>query len=441
MKKLKDIVVIGVALFAMFFGAGNLIFPPQLGVMSGNAWLQAIMGFFTTDVSLSILAIIAIAKSGGTFHSFASKVGPKFSIIMGIIIMLIIGPLLALPRTGAVSYEMGILPIFPDIPQYLFTFLYFGVSLLFVINPKGIIDKIAVYLTPILLIALVSIIVKNIMIPDVTLAASKISNVYTYAFLEGYQTVDGLAAVIFAGIVLLSLKEKGYTDTSSQIKMTIKSGLVAFSIIGFVYGGLIYLGARGAANIPDGMSRTETFMALVDQMFGQYGVWMVAVTVIFACFTTTVGLTTTVAEYFSELTNNKLSYRFNVVTITLVSFVLANLGVEQIVYFSGPILNIIYPAILVLIILNLFDKYIPYRSIYSGVVGGTLCFSILLFICKSFDSLSLIKDWLSSFPMSTYEMGWLIPAILGGLIASVFYKTKLVRQSKKTNKPSTSLTI
>ncbi|MCZ4695050.1 branched-chain amino acid transport system II carrier protein [Ancylomarina euxinus] len=427
MKKFKDIVVIGVALFAMFFGAGNLIFPPQLGVLSGDSWLQAIMGFFTTDVSLSILAIIAIAKSGGTFNSFASKVGPKFSIVMGIIIMLIIGPLLALPRTGAVSYEMGILPIFPGIPQYIFTLVYFGISLLFVINPKGIIDKIAVYLTPILLIALVSIIVKNILMPDNIMPAAKLTNVYTYAFLEGYQTLDGLAAVIFAGIILMGLKEKGYTDTSSQIKMTIKSGLVAFSIIGFVYGGLIYLGANGASSIPEGMSRTETFMALVDRMFGQYGLWMVAVTVIFACFTTTVGLTTTVAEYFSELSNNKLSYRFNVVTITLVSFVLANLGVEQIVYFSGPILGIIYPAILVLIVLNLFDKYITYKGIYSGVVGGTLGFSTLMFICKSFDSLSAAKDWLSSFPMSTYEMGWLIPAIFGGLIATAFYKIKTVR--------------
>jgi LIVCS family branched-chain amino acid:cation transporter len=427
MKKLKDIVVIGVALFAMFFGAGNLIFPPQLGVVSGDSWLQAIMGFFTTDVSLSILAIIAIAKSGGTFNSFASKVSPKFSIVMGIIIMLIIGPLLALPRTGAVSYEMGILPIFPGIPQYIFTLVYFGISLLFVINPKGIIDKIAVYLTPVLLIALVSIIVKNMLMPADSMPPARLTNVYTYAFLEGYQTLDGLAAVIFAGIILLGLKEKGYTDASSQIKMTIMSGLVAFSIIGFVYGGLIYLGASGADSIPEGMSRTETFMALVDRMFGQYGVWMVAVTVIFACFTTTVGLTTTVAEYFSELTNNKLSYRFNVVTITLFSFLLANLGVEQIVYFSGPILSIIYPAILVLIVLNLFDKYIPHKEIYPGVVGGTLCFSILMFICKSFDSLSGAKDWLLTFPLTTYEMGWLVPALLGGLIASVSYKIKAAR--------------
>ena len=120
MKKLKDIVVIGVALFAMFFGAGNLIFPPQLGVMSGDSWLQAILGFFTTDVSLSIM-------SGADLNAGA--------------IMLIIGPLLALPRTGAVSYEMGILPILPGIPQYIFTLIYFGTSLLFVVNAKVLSTK------------------------------------------------------------------------------------------------------------------------------------------------------------------------------------------------------------------------------------------------------------------------------------------------------------
>jgi len=427
MKKLKDIIVIGVALFAMFFGAGNLIFPPQLGVVSGDSWIQAIMGFFTTDVSLSVLAIIAVAKSGGSFYSFSSKVSPKFSIVMGIILMLILGPLLALPRTGAVSFEMGIIPLFPGISQFAFTLVYFGFALLFVINPKGIIDKVAVYLTPILLIALISIIVKNMLMSGTDFPPTKISNVYAYAFLEGYQTVDALGAVIFSGIILMGLKEKGYTDTSSQVKMMIKSGLVAFSIIGFVYGGLIYLGASGAGSIPEGMSRTQSFMALVDRMFGQYGVWMVAVTVIFACFTTTVGLTTAVAEYFSEITNNKLSYRFNVISITLLSFIIANFGVEQIVSFSGPILGVVYPAILVLIILNLFDKYIPFKEIYTGVVGGTLCFSILMFICKSFDSLSGTKEWLLSFPMTTYEMGWVLPALSGGLIASVFYKIKAAR--------------
>ena len=424
MKKCKDILLIGVALFAMFFGAGNLIFPPQLGVVSGGSWVHAVAGFFTTDVVLSVLAIIAVAKSGGTFHSFANKVGPVFSVVMGVIIMLIIGPLLALPRTGAVSFEMGILPIFSGVPQYAFTFVYFATALLFVINPKGVIDKIAVFLTPVLLIALVSIIVKNMLMPHSAIVESTVNHVYTYAFLEGYQTVDGLAAVIFAGIILMGLKEKGYTDTSSQIKMTIMSGLVAFSIIGFVYGGLIYLGASGANSIASGMSRTETFMALVNNMFGQSGVWMVAVTVIFACFTTTVGLTTTVAKYFSDLTNNKLTYRFNVIAITIVSFVLANLGVEQIVLFSGPILNIIYPAIVVLILLNLFDCYLPYKQIYAGAIAATLCFSIVILISEYFDCLSHINNFMLSFPLSSYEMGWIVPAVGGGVVGFIIGRTK-----------------
>lgn len=424
MQKTKDIILIGVALFAMFFGAGNLIFPPKLGILSSASWLEAIMGFFTSDVALSILAIIAVAKSGGTFNSFASKVGSKYSIVMGILLMLIIGPLLALPRTGAVSYEMGIMPMFPEVPQYLFTFIYFAISLFFVLDPKGVIDKIAVILTPILLFALSAIIIKNFTLPSVELAPSTLDNVYTYAFLEGYQTLDGLAAVIFASIILLVLKEKGYTDTSSQIKMTIKSGLLAFGIIGSVYGGLIYLGAKGALEIDNTLCRTESFMALVENVFGQYGVWVVAVTVVFACFTTTVGLTSTVAKYFADISNNKLSYKLNVFIITAISFVLANLGVQSIVLFSGPLLSIIYPGVIVLIILNLADKYISSQNVYIGAVGGATLYSILLFASKSTDCLSGLKDLLLSFPLSTYEMGWFLPSILGAIFLILIVKIK-----------------
>jgi len=424
MRKTKDIILIGVALFAMFFGAGNLIFPPKLGILSGASWIEAICGFFTSDVALSILGFVAVAKSGGTFTSFTRKVGPKFSIVMGIILMLIMGPLLALPRTGAVSFEMGILPIFPAVSQYLFTLIYFGISLFFVLDSKGLIDKIAVLLTPVLLIALITIIVKNISISSCEMPESTIDNVYTYAFLQGYQTLDGIGAVIFASIILLALKEKGYTDTSAQISMTIKSGLLAFSIIGFVYGGLIFLGASGSAEIAENLSRTETFMALVESIFGKYGVWVVAITVIFACFTTTVGLTSTVAEYFADISKNKLPYKLNVTIITVISFILANLGVKSIVLFSGPILSIIYPAIIVLILLNLAGKYISSKNIYVGAVGGAISYSILLFISNTSDSLINMKEFLTSFPMSTYEMGWILPSLVGAFLLSLTPKFK-----------------
>jgi len=412
MKKRRDCLVIGLALFAMFFGAGNLIFPPQLGVLSGENWLQAIAGFFTTDVLLSILAIIAIAKAGGTFTDFGNKVGKKFSLTMGIFLMLTVGPLLALPRTGAVSYELGFTPIFGDINQYAFTFIYFATSLFFVINPKGIIDKIGKWLTPVLLISLATIIIKNIVSPIGTEAIATKSNVYTYAFLQGYQTLDGVAAVMFASIILSALKEKGYNDSKTQIKMTINSSLVAFSIIGFVYGGLIYLGATGSGIVDNTLSRTECFVALVNNVFGEMGIWVIAITVLFACFTTTAGLTATVAEYFTEISNNKLTYRFNVITITIVSFLLSNLGVDNIVKFAGPILNISYPAIIVLVLINIVDKGNISKNTYRGAVGGTLLFTTLFYISEPVE---YIKEIVYAFPLVKYEMGWIFPAIIGAI--------------------------
>lgn len=419
MKKSRDCIVIGLALFAMFFGAGNLIFPPQLGLLSGENWIEAILGFFTTDVLLSVLAIVAIAKAGGTFSHFGNKVGKTFSIVLGVFLMLAVGPLLAIPRTGAVSYEMGFAPLFGGVNQYVFTFFYFAAALFFVLNPKGIIDKIGTWLTPVLLVSLAIIIIKNIISPiGIPVEAAK-DNVFTYAFLQGYQTVDGIAAVMFAAIILIALKEKGYNNTKMQIEMTIKSSLIAFSIIGSVYAGLIYLGATGSGIVSHDLSRTACFVDLVKNVFGDAGIWIVAITVLFACFTTTAGLTVTVAEYFEEITNKKLSYKFNVIVIIVVSFLLANLGVNNIVKFSGPMLNVVYPALIVMVAISVLDKGNISQNIYRGAVYSTLIFTTFFYLG---DSVEPIKEFFYSFPFVKYEMGWVLPALGGALSYPLFIK-------------------
>lgn len=409
----KDSIIIGMALFAVFFGAGNLIFPPKLGILSGSQWLQAVAGFFTTDIGLSILAIFAVVKAGGSFINFGNKVGKKFSLGMGVSLMLSLGPLICIPRTGAVSYELGFTPIFGDFSQYAFTFVYFGAALFFVLNPKSIIDKIGKWLTPVLIISIGSIIIKNIINPIGEIGTPSIDNIYTYAFLQGYQTLDGIAAVLFASIVILTLKQKGYTDHKTQVKMTIYSCIVAFSLIGFVYGGLIYLGATGNMIIDHNLSLTESFVALVNHSFGETGIWIISITVLFACFSTTTGLTATIAEYFTEASNNKLSYKFNVIAIIVVSYIISNLGVSYIVKFAGPILSIVSPAILVLIVINLIDKGNISKNIYRGAVGGSIVFTCLFYIG---DFVTSIKEALYYLPLAKYEMGWVLPSLIGGLL-------------------------
>lgn len=430
-KKTRDCIVIGMALFAMFFGAGNLIFPPRLGIYSGENWVEAILGFFTSDVALSIFAVIAIAKAGGTFKDFGNKAGKIFSLALGIFLMLTVGPLLAIPRTGAVSYEMGFAPLFGNVNQLVFTAVYFSAALFFVLNPKGILDKIGKWLTPVLLISLASIIIKNIISPIGEAGPALKENVYTYGFLQGFQTLDGVAAVMFASIILIALKEKGYKKTNVQIKMTVQSSLVAFSIIGFVYGGLIYLGSTGSGIVSSELSRADSFVALVQNVFGDAGKYVVAITVLLACFTTTAGLTTTVAEYFVEITNNKLKYKFNVILIIFVSFLLANLGVSKIVEFAGPMLNITYPALIVLVIMNLMDRGNIKKIVYQGAVGTTIIFTSFYYLA---DQIDVINSFLRSFPFARYEMGWVLPAVGGALsfylIAKVFeskLKTKKIR--------------
>lgn len=428
-KKNRDCVVIGMALFAMFFGAGNLIFPPRLGLYSGENWVESILGFFTSDVVLSIFAVAAIAKAGGTFKDFGNKVGKIFSLALGIFLMLTVGPLLAIPRTGAVSYEMGIAPLFGNINQVVFTAVYFAAALFFVLNPKGILDKIGKWLTPVLLISLASIIIKNIISPIGEIAPALKENIYTYGFLQGFQTVDGIAAVMFASIILIALKEKGYKKANIQMKMTLKASLIAFSIIGFVYGGLIYLGATGSGIISSELSRADCFVALVQNVFGDAGKYVVSVTVLLACFTTTAGLTATVAEYFMEISNNKLKYKLNVIVIIFISFLLANLGVSKIVDFAGPMLNITYPALIVLVIMNLMDRGNIKKIVYQGAVGTTIIFTSFYYLAYKIEG---INTFLHAFPLAKYEMGWVFPAVGGALSFYIF--AKVLESKLKTKK-------
>lgn len=418
MKQYRDIFVIGLALFAMFFGAGNLIFPPRLGMLAGDQWWMSLLGFLTTDVGLSILGIVAVAKAGGNFNQFAGKVGPKFAMVLGAAIMLIVGPLVAIPRTGAVSYEMGFLPLLPATNQWLFSAIYFGLAFYFAIDPKGVMDKIGKWLTPVLLLSLVAIIIKNIIYPTGSPVVVQQGRIFTSGFLEGYQTVDGIASVLFASIILITLKNKGYTNANEQVKMTIRSSYLAFGLIAMVYAGFFYLGSTGGSWLNHDLPRTEIFTLLVNRVFGSWGNYIVAIAVIFACFTTTAGLLATISEYFSEQSWCPIAYRPMVVILTVISFMLANLGVEQIVTFAGPILNILYPAVIVLIILSLFGQYIKTNQVYSGAIAGTLIFCTLLTLAQ-YGHFDTLMSWLKSMPLGKYDMGWVVPALLGGFILPV----------------------
>lgn len=421
-KSNRDAFIIGLALFAMFFGSGNLIFPPYLGKAVGSKFIISIIGFIITGVGLPLLGILACAKINGTFKEMSLRVGKIFSIIATTGIILAIGPLLAIPRTAATTYELSISPLFPNVGIIPCIIVYFIINLAFVLKPSSIVDNIGKFLTPILLLLLLTIIVKGIISPIGTIVNTNFQNVFSNSLIEGYQTMDATASVIFASIVLSSVKDKGYTKTSDIIKMTSIAGIVAVVGLGFIYGGLMYLGSQTSSILPGDISKTALVTEIVNRVLGFSGNIVLGLAVALACLTTSIGLTSSAAKYFEELSNGKLSYTVNSIIISVWSILTATMGVDKIVVLSVPILKILYPIVMVLVILTLFG--VDNHKIVASTVYTTLVISILDNISPLGIHIKFIEDFIAIIPLSKIGFVWVIPSIIAFIISYLYVRTQ-----------------
>ncbi|MCS5420460.1 MULTISPECIES: branched-chain amino acid transport system II carrier protein [Psychrilyobacter] len=404
--KNKDVFIFGLAIFAMFFGAGNLIFPPEIGMVSGKEWLKAAMGFFTTGICLPVCGLLAFSQVGD-IDNFAVKVSEKFNKVYFMLLITAIGPMLGIPRTGATVYEMGIVPNFGNINSLLVSSLYFLVVLMLVIKPTKLINIIGKYLTPIILAILAVIIIKGVLF-KIGVAGEKTieESAFSYGFLGGYQTMDAISSVLLGTIIIKGLKESGYVDKKVQRSMIMKSGLVAGLGMALVYGGLLYLGSmvNGDGNT---LSRSALTMHLAVSTLGKFGTVALGLCVTVACLTTSIALVAITSDFFSEQLN--VSYKITAIVICVVSAILAATGVGFIVKIAIPILTLLYPVTIVLITLNIFK--VKEKLIFKGSVYTTLFFSILEVINKYTVSPE-IENIFNRIPFGENGFAWLIPAVL-----------------------------
>jgi len=415
-KKVYDIGLVGFALFAMFFGAGNLIFPPYIGFLSGSTWSVALIGFLITGIGMPLMGIIASARAGGTVEHLAGQVGPKFARVLSIVIILAIGPLLAIPRTAAVTYEMGILPNLPWISRAVGSLIFFSITFFFALNQSKVVDKIGKILTPFLLITLVFIIFKGIFFPLAAPTEGSLPNPFSSAFQEGYQTMDAMASIVFAEIIIAALIFKGYKKVKDQVKMASLAGVIAASGLGFVYGGLMYLGATSRSLFAPGIERTELLINIAYQILGNTGKVALGLAVSLACLTTSIGLTATVGDYFSSITKGKLKYKLICVVTVLFSGVFATVGVNKIVQIAVPFLVLVYPVAIILILLTIFGGRRIHRKVYTGAVTGALAISVFDALTNAGLPIAFANDLISYIPLAKDGFPWIIPALIGGLI-------------------------
>ncbi len=414
-KNIKDIVIIGFALFAMFFGAGNLIFPPFLGHAFGSQFVLGIIGFICTGVGVPLLAILAVTKGNGTFETMASKIGSKFALIFSTLLFIAIGPMLAIPRTAATTYELTITPLLPNLPSLVWMVIYFSINLIFVLKKSSIIDTIGKYLTPLLLVILTFIIVKGVISPIGEIVSTNATSVFASSLTEGYQTMDALAGLLFASMISSSIIAKGYSK-SEVFGITIKSSIVAVVGLAFVYGGLMFLGSQTINAFTGELTKTNLLMFISKSILGDFGTIIIGLAMGLACLTTSIGLLSAGSSFFEEISKGKLTYKFNAITICIISILIGQLGVDKIVAFSGPILNVLYPVAITLIATTLLNKYLTNIKAVRLGIYTSLVFGIL----------SIIPNInLNFIPLASAGFAWLVPTVIAIVVGHLIFPKKL----------------
>ena len=406
----RNMLTVSFMLFSLFFGAGNLIFPPFLGQNAGSATVSAVLGFLITAVVLPVLGVVTVARHDG-LDRLAEKAGTAFSRVFTLLIYLSIGPGLGIPRAASVPFEMAVAPYLPEnahlsLCMVLYSLVFFLVALWLCLNPGKLVQRIGNFLTPSLLTLLCLLFVSYLLRGDYTVAAPQTAYQtapFLQGFCEGYQTMDTIAALNFGLVIATTLGAFGLKEKKDVLRHTVFAGLAAGTILATVYLMLSYMGMGSSGVYAIQENGAWTLRSIVSQVFGEAGAILLAAIFTLACLTTCVGLINSISQYFSVFFR-KTSYRMWVYVITGFSFLVCNLGLNAILSISIPILNAIYPVSIVLILLGLLVGNTGNRYLYPLTIGGTAVVSILYALDGLGLSFGFVTELCRKLPL--YELGF-----------------------------------
>ena len=428
---LSSYVLIGSMLFGLFFGAGNLIFPVHMGQEAGSNVVAATLGFLITGIGLPFLGVVAIgiSKTDGLF-GLSSRIHPVYAYFMTMLLYLTIGPFFALPRTGTVSYEIGlasyVAPDYQALALAGFTGLFFLTAFVFSLKPSKILIWVGKILNPLFLVFLAFLIIASFLQPMGSVAVAQVHGAYVTdpffkGFTEGYNTMDALASLAFGIIVVQTLKDLGVESPRNVAMGTIKAGIVSILLMGIIYSCLAYIGATSVAVYPLSANGGIALAQIANYYFGSAGSILLAVIVTLACLKTAIGLITACSETFRKLFPDSISYRAYVTVFTIVSCLIANVGLTQIIALSIPALMFLYPLAITLIVLTFLSPLFKHRRV---VYGLTTLFTLVAGVGDALNAApeiikqepvvqSLLAGYHTSLPMFDIGMGWVIPMLAG----------------------------
>ncbi|MGG6794512.1 UNVERIFIED_CONTAM: branched-chain amino acid transport system II carrier protein [Streptococcus canis] len=418
----------GLLLFGIFFGAGNLIFPPALGVASGQEFWSAILGFCLSGVGLAIVTLLlGTVTNGGYKTEMSQKFSPWFSLTFLVILYLTIGPLFAIPRTATVSFEVGLSPIvgYNPIALLIFSACFFAAAYLLAIRPNGILDSVGKILTPAFALLILLLVVVGAFVygqhESAKTSAEYAGKAFGTGVLAGYNTLDALASVAFCLVATDTLKKFGFQSKKEYLSTIWVVGIVTSLAFSILYIGLGFLGNKfpvpaEVLTDPNINKGAYVLSQASYQLFGSFGRFFLSVMVTLTCFTTTVGLIVSVSEFFDQ--NFRFgSYKFFASLFTLVGFLIANLGLNAVITFSIPVLTLLYPIVIVIVLIILLNKWVPLSKKGMSLTIGLVTLVSFIEVLASQLQQEFLTQLVECLPLHAVSMGWLLPTLLGLVVA------------------------
>ncbi len=435
----REVLLVGSLLFGLFFGAGNLIFPLELGQQSGYNLNPVIVGFLISGVGLPIIGVTAAAMSDSeSLFELARPASKKFAYFLTVLLYITIGPGFAIPRTATVSYEIGLkgLTNVSDKAMLLvFSVVFFSLALYFSLKKGNLINTIGKYMTPIFLILLAILLIMSIVNPmgptkSIPPIEKYQQSPFTIGIIDGYNTLDAPASLAFAIIIIAAIKELGVKEPKYIANETLKAGLICLIAMSLVYSSLAIMGSASTSIMDIKENGALVLAAISNHYLGKYGHILFSLIVFIACLKTAIGLISACSEMFNQLLKFDISYEKYCVIFAIVSFLIANLGLNTIISLSVPVLMFLYPICIVLIILSLFSLKIgKNHTIYKWTLIFTIIavfFDLLsnlpygladsLLVSKT---LALPKRFLPGFDLG---FGWILLALIGFVIGYIIDK-------------------
>ncbi|MEF9952155.1 MAG: branched-chain amino acid transport system II carrier protein [Clostridium sp.] len=423
----KQIFIIGLMTFALFFGAGNVIFPPFIGYEAGVNLPYAIAGFITTGVFIPLMAVVSASMVNGDLNTLSNRAGKLFGSVFPFIIYLAIGPLFIIPRSASVTYTMGIKPLIGDDFKLMIlaTFIYFVISGYLALSQGKMVSIIGKVITPLLIITICIIVIKSIVSPLGSLTPPNelySQSPYFKGFVEGFLTMDALGALVIANILVVTFNSYSITSKKEIVKYSLYAAVIASILLSIIYAALSYVG--GVYGGDGGFTNGGDLLASAAySMFGKGGSYLLSIVIALACLSTSIGVTSASSRFFSSRFKS-LSYKKWVIIITIISFVISNIGLDALISITVPVLTIIYPATIVVIVLGFFESLLSdTKYVYKVAVYSAFIISLI----NTMDSLSIripfLTDVFRVLPLYNVSLSWIIPTTLFTVLTLLVEKT------------------